>query len=215
MLPIGASLGCLSSTTWFGVSKRDLCWRPNVFLNYELASFIGAIMFNFGQKNRYLSAWCKRGVEEEWQAIQFMSKQIEVLIHLFVMWWPFSLMARDIGTGNRQIEQQIEKNISGRSNRKKILIQIIFLLSLLLPNSSNSVSLFYFFVQPFRTIFYLRGFCEVVSSFKQAKQTKQKSQNVSIFISCIECFHFLPKVFWGKSWKKCFAFWMIMSCLKL
>ena len=56
-----------------------------MFLNYELASFIGAIMFNFGQKNRYLSTWCKRGVEGEWQAIQFMSKQIEVLIHLFVM----------------------------------------------------------------------------------------------------------------------------------
>ena len=98
-------------------------------------------------------------------------------------------MARDIGTGNRQIEQQIEKNISGRSNRKKILIQIIFLLSLLLPNSSNSVSLFYFFfVQPFRTIFSLRGFCEVVSSFKQAKQTKQKKPE------CLN-FYFLHRVF--------------------
>ena len=51
-----------------------------------------------------------------------------------------------------------------------------------------SLLVLFFFVQPFRTIFSLRGFCEVVSSFKQAKQTKQKKPE------CLN-FYFLHRVF--------------------
>ena len=63
------------------------------------------------------------------------------------------------------------------------LLVLFFLLSLLEQ---------FFLFEVFVKLFHL--------SSRPSKQNK-KSQNVSIFIYCIECFHFLPKVFWGKCWK--------------
>ena len=123
-------------------------------------------------------------------------------------------MARDIGTRNRQIEQQIEKNISGRSNRKKILIQIIFLLSLLLPNSSNSVALFYFFLFSLLEQFFIfEVFVKLFHlSSRPSKQNKKARMSQFLFLASsvsISC-----RKFFEEKVGKCFAFWMIMSCLK-
>ena len=107
-----------------------------------------------------------------------------------------SLMARDIGSRNRQIEQQIEKKISGRSNRKKIFVSVSlflfssFLLSLCfrIPRIQSN-----FFASPFKQFFSLSFFLKL---FHLSSRANKKEAKMSQFLFLASKVPF-PQKFFG------------------